>query len=154
MPRPYDFRVEWSQFYQSMTRGDGDNTWQYGGKLDGYARVDLSKLGFWSGLGLIAQAQLNYGDSVNGVGGTIGQVNTALAFPGIDGEDRFDIMALYVTQAFGDLVGVSLGKLNTMEFVRARRLLGGIGPDTFWNVNLGPITGVTPPTESAPAADE
>jgi porin len=55
-------------------------------------------------------------------------------------------MALYVTQRFGDLVSVSVGKLNTLEFVRARPLVGGIGPDTFWNVNLGPITGITPPT--------
>jgi porin len=36
--------------------------------------------------------------------------------------------------------------LNMIEVVRARPLLGGIGPDTFWNANLGPVTGVTPPT--------
>jgi porin len=142
----FDFRLEWSQFYQGMTRGEGDKTWQYGGKIDALARVDLAKLGFWEGLSVTAQYNFNYGHSVNGVGGTIGQVNTALAFPGIEGADRSDIMALYVTQRFGDLVSVSLGKLNMLEIVRARPLQGGIGTDTFWNVNLGPITGVTPPT--------
>jgi porin len=131
----FDFRLEWSQFYQGMTRGEGDKTWQYGGKL-----------GLWNGLSVTAQYNFNYGQSINGVGGTIGQVNTALAFPGIEGADRSDIMALYVTQRFGDLASISLGKLNMIEVVRARPLQGGIGTDTFWNVNLGPITGVTPPT--------
>jgi porin len=126
--------------------GRGRQDWQYGGKLDALARVDLAKLGLWNGLSVTAQYNFNYGHDVNGVGGVIGQVNTALAFPGIEGADRSDIMALYVTQRFGDLVSVSLGKLNMLEVVRARPLQGGIGTDTFWNVNLGPITGVTPPT--------
>ncbi len=142
----FDFRLEWSQFYQGLTYGLGDNTWQYGGKLDALAVIDLSRLGLWRGFSLTAQGHLNYGDSANGIGGSLIQVNTALAFPGIEGRNRSDIMALYVTQRFGDLVSVSLGKFNTIEFVRARPLVGGIGPDTFWNVNLGPVTGITPPT--------
>jgi porin len=141
----FDFRLEWSQFYQGMTRGEGDKIWQYGGKLDAQARVDLSQLGFWNGLSVTAQGHLNYGHSVNGLGGSLLQVNTALAFPGIEGADRSDIMALYVTQRFGDRVSVSLGKFNMLEVVRARPLAGGIGPDTFWNANVGPVTGVTPP---------
>ncbi len=142
----FDFGLEWSQFYQGMTRGEGDKSWNYGGKLDAQARVDLSKVGLWNGLGGTAQGHLNYGHSINGTGGSLIQVNTALAFPGIEGADRSDIMALYVTQTFGDLVSVSLGRFNMIEVVRARPLLGGIGPDTFWNTNLGPVTGVTPPT--------
>src|SRR5262249_31130923 len=114
--------------------------------LDALARVDLSKLGLWDGLSVTAQGNVNYGHSVNGIGGALFQVNTALAFPGIDGADRSDIMALYVTQKFGDVVSVSLGKLNVIEAVRARPLEGGIGVDTFWNVNFGPVTGITPPT--------
>ena len=142
----FDFRLEWSQFYQGMTRGEGDKTWQYGGKLDAQARVELSKLGLWNGLSVTAQGHLNYGHSVNGVGGSVIQVNTGLAFPGIEGADRSDLMALYITQRFGDLVSVSLGKFNMVEVVRATPLKGGIGPDTFWNANLGPVTGITPPT--------
>jgi porin len=114
----FDFRLEWSQFYQGMTRGEGDKTWQYGGKLDALARVDLAKLGLWNGLSVTAQYNFNYGHDVNGVGGAIGQVNTALAFPGIEGAARSDMMALYVAQRFGDLVSVSLGKLNMIEVVR------------------------------------
>ena len=29
----FDFRLEWSQFYQGMTQGEGDKTWQYGARL-------------------------------------------------------------------------------------------------------------------------
>jgi porin len=142
----FDVRLEWSQFYQGLTRGEGDKTWEYGGKLDALATVDLAKLGFWNGLSVTGQYNFNHGHSVNGIGGSLFQVNTALAFPGIEGADRSDVMALYVTQRFGDLVSVSLGKINMIEVIRGRPLAGGIGPDTFWNVNMGPVTGVTPPT--------
>src|SRR5262245_24873795 len=124
----------------------GDKIWQYGGQLDALGRVDLAKLGLWNGLSVTAQGYLNYGHSVNGIGGSLFQVNMALAFPGLEGADQSDRMALYVTQRFGDLVSVSLGKLNMLEVVRARPLQEGIGVDTFWNVNLGPVTGITPPT--------
>jgi hypothetical protein len=38
--RPSD---KWSQLDQGMTKGEGDKPWQYGGKLEALARVDLSK---------------------------------------------------------------------------------------------------------------
>jgi porin len=41
-----DLRVEWSQFYQGLTSGNGAKHWLYAGKLDAQARIDLSKLGF------------------------------------------------------------------------------------------------------------
>jgi carbohydrate-selective porin OprB len=67
----FDFRLEWSQFYQGMTQGEGDKTWQYGGKIDALARVDLTKLGLWNGLSVTAQYNFNYGHSVNGIGGSL-----------------------------------------------------------------------------------
>jgi len=39
----FDFRFEWSQFYQGMTKATGDKSWQYGGKSDPQVRIDLSK---------------------------------------------------------------------------------------------------------------
>jgi hypothetical protein len=36
----FDFRLEWSQFYQGLTQGEGDKSWQYGGKFDALARVE------------------------------------------------------------------------------------------------------------------
>jgi porin len=144
-----DFRLEWSQFYQGLTRGDGDKRWQYGGKWDAQLRVDLSKLGFWNGLSVTAQGVANYGESVNAIalGGSLLAVNSALFFPGIKGADASDLMALYVTQNFGNLVSLRVGKINMIELARYTPLKGGGGVDTFWNVEFAaPISGLVPPT--------
>ena len=144
-----DFRLEWSQFYQGMAKGDaaGKRPWAYGGKWDGQLRVDLSKFGFWDGLSVTAQGNWNYGQSVNGIGGALLPVNAALFFPGINGPDASDLMALYVTQNFGDLASLRVGKLNFVEIPRATPLKGGGGVDTFWNVTLAtPISGIIPAT--------
>lgn len=143
----FDFRLEWSQFYQGLTSGDGPKTWQFGGHWDGQARVDFSKWGLWNGFSATVQGYWNTGHSINGEAGGLIAVNSALYFPGIIGADRSDIMALYLQQDFGTFASFLIGKLNLVEFARGTPLRGGGGVDTFWNVNLAtPITGVSPPT--------
>jgi porin len=142
-----DLRFDWSQFYQGLAEGDGPNGWEYGGELDALMRLDLSKMGLWEGLSVTAQGNLNYGENANGLGGALIPVNTALAFPGDTGSDRSDLMALFLTQRFGDLASVSVGKINMIEVARVTPLKGGGGVDTFWNVGLAaPITGLVPAT--------
>ena len=138
-----DLRLEWSQFYQGMVDGDkGDpNTWQYGGRLDGLAKVDLSKWGLWDGFSLTGEGNLNYGESVNGFSGTAFPINTALFFPDVNniGEkevNRAEVSAFYFTQNFSELVSASAGKSNNAtEAIRYRPMFGGGGVDTFWNLN-------------------
>lgn len=143
----FDLRLEWSEFWQKLTSGDGNPSWQYGGKWDAQLRVDLSKLGLWKGLSVTVQGNWNYGESVNGIAGSLIPENAALFFPGIKGSDAYDIMALYLQQDFGKVASLLVGKLNLVEFARATPLRGGGGVDTFWNVNLStPITGDSPPT--------
>jgi len=142
----FDFRLEWSQFYQGMVSGEGDRSWQYGGKMDALARIDLSKLGFWDGLSVTEQGYFNHGDSINGMGGGLLPVNVALLFPGTEGDERLDLMALFVTQRLGDKVSVSVGKFNGLELARATPLRGGGGIDTFWGNLAAPISGITPAT--------
>jgi porin len=141
-------RVEWAQFYQGMVKGDGnDDDWRYGGDLNALLNVDLSKFGFWDGFSVTAQAIYNYGQNVNGYGGTLALVNLGGAFPGDEGADRFDVTALSFTQAFNEHFSVSFGKFNLIEGTRATPLRGGGGVDTFWNLNLAaPITGLSPAT--------
>ncbi|TWH24527.1 MULTISPECIES: carbohydrate porin [unclassified Aminobacter] len=141
-----DFRLEWSQFYQGMVRGEGDGSWQYGGKVDALARIDLSKLGFWDGLSVTAQGYFNHGDSINGMGGGLLPVNVALLFPGTEWDERWDLMALFVTQRLSDQVSVSVGKFKGLELARATPLKGGGGIDTFWGNLAAPISGITPAT--------
>lgn len=142
-----DLRVEYTEFFQGLTKGSGDKGWVAGGKFDVRARLDLSKFGFWNGLSVTAQGNFNNGRSLNGVGGDLLPQNIALFTPGIRGADANDVTALFVTQRFGNLVSVDVGKLNLIEVTRSTPLRGGGGTDTFWNVNLAtPITGLSPPS--------
>jgi porin len=122
-----------TQFNQGLTSGDDAHNFEYGGKADLLINTDLSKLGLWNGLSLTIHAEYNYGHSVNGRGGTIALVNTALYFPGIQGADRSDLSSVYLGQTFGDSVSLLFGKINIIDIAGARPFAGGAGIDSFWN---------------------
>lgn len=88
-----------TQFYQGLASGDGDHDWEYGGKLDGFLRLDGGRLGLWNGLGLNAHAELNYGQSAVFTGGTFLPANLASFFPSAN-ETRADL-SLYFSQQLG-----------------------------------------------------
>ena len=135
-----------TQFYQGMTSGDGNHDFEYGGKADLLLNADLSKLGFWKGLSLTVHAEYNFGESVNGRGGTITPVNTALNFPGSEGWDRSDLSSVYFGQIFGDSVSLLFGKINIIDLAGARPFAGGAGIDSFWNcVFVATPSGTVPP---------
>ena len=136
-----------TQFYQGLAAGEGDLGYEYGGKADLLVTADLSKLGFWDGLSMTLHGEYNFGNSVNGRGGVLIPVNSALNFPGIEGADAYDLSSLYFVQAFGDSNTVVFGKINMIDIVSGRRpFLGGAGIDAFWN-----LTFVAPPTGTVPA---
>lgn len=142
----FDLRLESTQFYQGLTQGNGDKSWQWGNKWDARLRVDFSKWGLWEGFSATVQGYLNQGWSVNGSGGTILPVNWALGNPGIQGADRSDLAALYLHQDVG-VVSIMIGKLNLPEFARSTPLRGGGGVDTFWSINLASaVNGLTSPS--------
>jgi len=135
-----------TQFYQGMPAGEGDHESEYGGKADLLLNADLGKLGFWKGFSLTVHGEYNFGQSVNGDGGTIALVNTALYFPGIEGADRSDLSSVYFGQKFDDNVSLLLGKINIIDLAGARPFAGGAGLDSFWNVVLAaPPSGTVPP---------
>ena len=135
-----------TQFYQGMTAGEGDKGFEYGGKADLLLRSDLGKLGLWDGLSLTVQAEYNFGQSVNEIGGTLLPVNTALLFPGTDGADAFDVSSFYFGQTVGDFFSMVLGKINMMDFGAERPFAGGAGIDAFWNIAFtAPPSGTVPP---------
>jgi porin len=136
-----------TQFYQGMTSGDGEHDFEYGGKVDLMLNADLSKLGFWKGISLTVHGEYNFGHSVNGHGGTIIPVNTALAFPGIEGQDAYDLSSVYFRQKFGDSASLMLGKINIVDYCDTNKPFhGGDGIDSFWNVTFA-----VPPSGTVPA---
>jgi porin len=135
-----------SQFYQGMTAGAGDQNFEYGGKADLWINADLGRVGLWHGFSMTVQAEYNFGQSVNGRGGTIAPVNTALYFPGIIGPDRADLSSVYFGQKFGDDLSLLFGKINMIDIAGARPFAGGAGIDSFWNVVFtAPPSGTVPP---------
>jgi porin len=135
-----------TQFYQGLTAGDGDNDFEYGGKADLMLNADLSKLGFWKGLSLTVHAEYNYGETINGSGGTLVPPNTALIFPGMDDSDAFDLSSVYLTQHFSKSVSLLVGKINMMDIAARTPFKGGAGIDSFWNLTFAaPPTGLVPP---------
>jgi porin len=135
-----------TQFYQGMPAGDGDHSFEYGGKADVLFKADMDKLGFWNGLSVVVHAEENFGHSVNGFGGTLVPVNTALLFPGIDGPDRYDLSSVFLGQTFGDSVSVLFGKINIIDLAGSKPFMGGAGIDSFWNLTFSaPPSGLVPP---------
>jgi porin len=131
----FDSRLEWSQYYEGMTRGDGDRSGQYGGHVDWLLRIDPSKFGLWNGLSVTSEIYWQHGSSVNGFGGTLFPVNSGLFFPNVQGEDDSAVVALNMTQNIGDLWSFSLGRFNNIDGIRYRPVFGGGGVDTFWHLN-------------------
>ncbi len=55
----------------------------------------------WNGLSLTLYLEENFGESVNGRGGTLIPVNTALGFTGTNDSGGYPLTSLFVTQRFG-----------------------------------------------------
>jgi porin len=133
------------QFGQGLVSGDGPNkSWQYGGKAIAKVAIDGAKAGLWDGFSVSLIGEYQWGKNVNGYGGTLFPVNTALTFPQ-DGGSGGDL-SLTFTQRFSPEFAVTVGKFNMVDFASRTPLLGGGGINTFWNACLAsPITGLVPP---------
>jgi porin len=135
-----------TQFYQGLAAGDGDRDFEYGSKADLMLNADLSKLGFWNGFSLTVHTEYNFGESINGAGGTLVPPNTALVFPGMEDDDAFDLSSVYFQQHFGDSVSLLIGKINMMDIAARKPFMGGAGIDAFQNLTfVAPPTGLVPP---------
>lgn len=135
-----------SQFFQVLSNADSGNGHKYGGKADIMFNADLKKLGLWKGLSLSMHAEYNFGNSLNGQGGTMVPVNVALAFPGMEGADAFDLSSVYLVQQFKKGAKVAAGKINIVDLAAGSPFMGGAGIQSFWNTSFAaPPSGTVPP---------
>jgi len=135
-----------TQFYQDLAKGDGSHGFEYGGKADLLFNADLGKLGLWKGFSFTVHAEYNFGNGLNGSGGTVVPVNTALYFPGMDSSDAFDLSSFYLQQQFGKSVTLVIGKINMIDFASTKPFMGGAGINAFWNCTFAaPPSGTVPP---------
>jgi porin len=74
--RGVQFDSNLTQIYQGVASGGANRTGRYSGSLDMVLKLDSQKLGLWPGGFLFVEAQVPYGNTVNG---GILPVNTLLA---------------------------------------------------------------------------
>ncbi len=120
-----------TQIYQGEPGGDGSKTWTYGGKVDGFLKIDAEKLGLWTGLHVNVQYEHYFGENINRKDFALIPVNTAQAYLG---EGTFhSALSISVTQDLSEQDSVSAGKFNMMTLASRTPLIGGGGIDTFMN---------------------
>ena len=141
----FKFDPEFTQFYQGMFAGTGPSSFEYAGRFDGFIDVDSSKLGLWEGGGLHTHMEYRYGESDAFRGGAFLPVNTAEVLP-LGASKEFVVTSIYLTQRFGELGSLLLGKINVVDLLAADPFFGGWGILRFMNVAfVAPPTGVLPP---------
>lgn len=138
--------LAFTQFYQGTVAGEGDRTWQYGGKGDLIVGIDGEKVGLWSGFSVSIHGELEYGDDANSSGsGVLLPVDTGMGLPRFGGTDEYASVVL--TQAIAEGVTVSVGNFNMVDTAAQTPLIGnGDANGSFLNVGLtAPVSGITPP---------
>jgi len=100
----------------------------------------------WEGLSLTAHPEYNFGDAMNGVGGTVLPVNVALQLPGVTSGTRYATSSLFLTQRFNDTFTLIVGKTNLADIAALHPYSGGAGLTGFMNTGIAAApSGAVPP---------
>ena len=126
-----ELNVNLSQFYQGVADGGTQRSFEYGGKLDYYLKLDGGKLGLWQGFSITTHAETRYGNDVNTIDGMFSFGNFNMAFPKV-GQDVTGLTALKLTQVLFDHLMLVAGKINTLDDFRLN-FTGKNGLERFMN---------------------
>ncbi len=138
--------LEYTQFYQGLLSGDGNDDWDFGGRVDAFFNVDTGKLGLWQGGGLRTHAEYRYGDLRGRQGGALWPVNTGATLP-LGAGEQIVASSIYLTQSIGKNINLMVGKINAVDLLASDPFFGGWGIHRFQNVAfVAPPSGVVPPT--------
>jgi porin len=144
--RGVTFNLEFSQFYQGLAAGSGDNGFDYGGRLDALINLDTGKLGLWPGGGLHTHLEYRFGSLSAFQDGILFPVNTGQIFP-LNNPDTIVASSLYLSQQIGDRTSLLLGKINVGDLLAGDLFFGGWGTQRFMNTAFVlPPKGVVSPT--------
>jgi len=135
-----------TQFYQGLLSGDGNDDWDFAGRVDAFFNVDTEKLGLWQGGGIRTHTEYRYGSLPGFRGGALWPVNTGATLP-LGGGDQIVASSIYLTQSIGKNVNLVLGKINAVDLLASDPFFGGWGIHRFQNIAfVAPPSGVVPPT--------
>ncbi len=138
--------LEYTQFYQGLLSGDGNDDWEFAGRVDAFFNVDTEKLGLWQGGGLRTHTEYRYGSLPGFRGGALWPVNTGATLP-LGGGDQIVASSIFLTQSIGKNVNLMVGKINAVDLLASDPFFGGWGIHRFQNIAfVAPPSGVVPPT--------
>ncbi|MBA4030251.1 MAG: carbohydrate porin [Planctomyces sp.] len=137
-----------TQYYQGVTSGGREQTFQYGGRNDYYITMDGGKLGVQEGLIVDLHGESRYGESTYGLVGGLSPANAGLLFP-VPNEDVTALTQVKVTQFLSEQFIVFGGKINVVDGY-TNTFAAGKGQTQFMNTAfvLPPILGRTVPYSS------
>lgn len=136
--------LEATLYYQGLVSGSGPKSFEFGGRMDGFIRLDTGKLGLWQGGGLVTHLEYRAGDLPASLGGSFFPTNAGMAFPS-DAPHTLVATSLYVTQRIGDRGSLLAGKVNALDLPENDLFFGGWGIRRFMNtVFVAPPTGLVP----------
>ena len=138
--------VEYTQFYQGLLSGDGNDDWDLGGRVDAFFNIDTERLGLWKNGGIRTHTEYRYGSLTPFRGGALWPVNTAALLP-LGPGDEIVVSSIFLTQSLGEHVNIMLGKINAVDMLAGDPFFGGWGTQRFQNIAfVAPPSGVVPPT--------
>ena len=137
--------LEFTEYYQGMFSGDGNDDFEFGGRADILGSFDTAKLGLWDGGGLHAHLTYRFGDLPAFRGGALWPVSTGSILP-LGEEDNLAATSLYLSQRIGDSTSMLIGKINAVDLLAGDPFFGGWGNHRFMNLTfVAPPSGVVPP---------
>lgn len=136
--------LSWTEYYQGLLDGDGNDDFEFGGRLDAMFHLNTTKLGLWDGGGFHAHVESRFGDAPASRGGALWPVNTGMTLP-IGEYETVVASSLYFSQSLGDF-SLMLGKINAVDLIASDPFYGGWGATRFMNIAfVAPPSGLLPP---------
>jgi porin len=138
-------QFEFTEYYQGLTGGTGDKSFQLLGRADGFLNFDTGKIGLWAGGGLNTHFEWRSGSATAFRGGALWPVNAGAALP-LGEPEQVEATSIYFSQRLGDSAGLMLGKINVVDLLSRDPFFGGWGIHRFMNLAfVAPPSGVVPP---------
>lgn len=129
------YDVDATQFYQGVTSGGAEQTFEYGGKVDQFLILDSGKLGLWQGMTMTMHAETRFGQDVNFDAVGFAPVNVAMLYPK-ENEHDTAITGLSFAQALNEEVQLTAGKFNALDLFYSLYPQTGRGINGFMNASM------------------
>lgn len=123
-----------TQFYQGVVSGGREQESRYGGHADYYVNIIGDKAGLGNGLIYTLHGETLFGDSANGIAGTLIPVSLVQLFPKPDSPVTA-LTSAKVTKIWNENWVTFAGKINALDELK-QPFASGRGVDAFMNGGL------------------